>query len=300
MQPPASALTLHRLAIAKEMYLQGETNGNMKSRVNLISAILNFDYAVETALKAVALDNDISLYRESKKTWGSKSFPELVHDILDKKPLSKVIVDQISGLHDLRNNVQHSTLIPSLEEVDKHRHTVRLFFDDVCTVFYNNSINFDSVSLAYLVDNQIERIILDEMEKSISELRYPDAITYARVSLRYHIDLLKKQLGMPSALLHNLDSYQEITRTLGSPARPGRHIQNTVGDRYFRSIKEAIKWIINKLILHDYESEVKRLLSAHYDFTSTDNSYNADEAERVRALTYNVITRSQSQPGIDD
>jgi hypothetical protein len=73
MQPPASALTLHRLAIAKEIYLQGETNANMKSSVNLISAILNFDYAVETALKAVALDKDISLYRESKKLGAPKA-----------------------------------------------------------------------------------------------------------------------------------------------------------------------------------------------------------------------------------
>ena len=53
-------ITLDRLAIAKEMYLQGITFADKESRSSLISAIINFDYAVETILKAVAIHNEIS------------------------------------------------------------------------------------------------------------------------------------------------------------------------------------------------------------------------------------------------
>jgi hypothetical protein len=115
-------------------------------------------------LKGVILQNNIPLDR-------FKTFPALVKDILGlKKNVSNAIIEQIKALHDLRNNVQHQAVIPSLDEVIKHRNTVSLFIDDICNTFYNNSITFDSISLNYLVDTQIERIILDEMEKAISEL----------------------------------------------------------------------------------------------------------------------------------
>jgi hypothetical protein len=56
-----SIITLHRFAIAKEMYLQGRMYVNKVSRIHLISAILNYDYAIETIPIAVALDNNVSL-----------------------------------------------------------------------------------------------------------------------------------------------------------------------------------------------------------------------------------------------
>jgi hypothetical protein len=47
MSDRVQTITQHRLAIAKEMYLEGVTFVNNESRTSLISAIINFDYAVE-------------------------------------------------------------------------------------------------------------------------------------------------------------------------------------------------------------------------------------------------------------
>ena len=101
MSDRVQTITQHRLAIAKEMYLEGVTFVNNESRTSLISAIINFDYAVETILKGVILQNNIPLDR-------FKTFPALVKDILGlKKNVSNAIIEQINALHDLRNNVEH-------------------------------------------------------------------------------------------------------------------------------------------------------------------------------------------------
>lgn len=284
-------ITHHRFAIAKEMYLQGASYVNKESRVGLISAILNFDYAVETVLKAVALENDLGFYPKSRRF---KDFPELVDEICNLKPLSKAIINQINALHSLRNNVQHHAVIPSSDEVNKHQHTTRLFIDEICTAFYNNTITFDSISLSFLVDNLVERIILDEMEKAIAEERYTDGINYARKAVEFHITLLKQQVELPYQLLRGLDNYREITNALRDPPRPGRYTINP-GDNYFRGIKKTIEWIIDKIALSELELDVRQLLPLYYRIKPTEGMDDFQTVEQARMLAFNIITKSQSQ-----
>jgi hypothetical protein len=285
-------ITLHRFAIAKEMYLQGTLYINKESRVGLISAIMNFDYAVETILKAIALDKDISLYH--KKSGFFKTFPELAKEIQDLKPYSNAIVNQINALHKLRNDVQHDAVIPSSAEVNRHQQTTRLFIEDICANFYNNSITFDSISLSYLVESQIEKIILDEMEKAMVQTNYKDAINYARKAVNYHVRLLKRQMELPDILLQDLDNYWEITTAIKDIQRSNRYVAINPGDRYFRGVKKTIEWIIDRIVLPEYNVEIKELLGSYSSFPFP-SEFDIEKADRARMLAYGIITGSQWQ-----
>lgn len=196
LSPELSPLIHRRIAIAKETYLHGVSQSDRQSNVAAILSILNFDYSVETLLKAVLLHKNFKLEYKSGQY---RNFNELLDDLKTFYDNSAVI-KEIELLHKLRNDIQHNAVTPSSEEVGRHKFSAKLFFDDICSSVYNNSITFDTISLAYFVDSKNEKIILDEMERALSQSRFTDALYYARTAVNYHINLLKEQMNLPRGL----------------------------------------------------------------------------------------------------
>lgn len=51
--------SVHRLAVAKETYLQGVSRSTHNTSADFIAAIVSFDFSAETLIKTVLLDNGV-------------------------------------------------------------------------------------------------------------------------------------------------------------------------------------------------------------------------------------------------
>ncbi len=280
MSAAPSTKSLHRFAIAKEMYLEGLRHASRESIVGSILAILNFDYAMETILKATLLDNNIKI---EYKPGSFKTFDVLITD-LQTIYNNPTLITEVNLLHKLRNDVQHNVVIPSLTEINRHQQTVRLFFQDICNIIYKNSISFESISLSFLIDSEVEKTILSEMETALINNRYDDASHYAKSAVFYHRNLLQEEMKLP----HRWDRAHDF-QDIYPPN--DRYKMKSLG-RYLEGLEKSIDWITSKMSLQEYYEEVEQLLG-DYPYHFEKGNMDQQKAEKDRTLAYNIITSTQ-------
>jgi biotin operon repressor len=298
-----SPLIHRRIAIAKQTYLHGINQSEKQSNIAAILSILNFDYSVKTLLKAVLLHKDFKLEHKSGQY---RNFNELLSDLKTFYDNSAVI-KEIELLHKLRNDIQHNAVTPSSEEVQRHKFSAKLFFDDICSSVYNNSITFDAVSQAFFIDSKNERIILEEMEIALSQNRFGDALHYARTAVNYHINLLREQMNLPVGLDSPDNKYRDITKDISqkfqiqAPFKPrGIPATQSIGDNYFRSLNEIIRWLVERIVLPEHYLDLRELFpygNFEFYFYLPQSKEFADlqKADRARRLAYNIIIETQWQ-----
>ena len=142
------------LSIAKSCPIRGNFHSTRKAISDSILAILNFDFAGETILKAVLLNSGGSI---EKKSGGFKNFAELIQDCKTTE-FPNIYTEELNNLHKLRNSVQHHCNIPSNQEVLRHNNTIKLFFnkEEICQKAYKNSVSYESISLALFIESESE------------------------------------------------------------------------------------------------------------------------------------------------
>ncbi len=309
--------TLQRMEIAKGMYLQGVSDNSNYSHTTAISAILNFDYAAETLIKAVLIDAGISLNTTTKSgTSVFKDFPTLIKDLQTKYPsLSNVILNAIDSLHKLRNDVQHNAQIPSQTSITRFESNVRIFFDDILKNIYNNVITFEEISLSAFVESKVAKVILDEMEKAIASGNYDDAVYLARKAVSYLISLVRKELDLPNKS-HNARSLhtssiskrhrrsykdQEVRMVVDNINEHVSTISNFLNEvkDVMLEMDERVEWLIDTGILLEYKYELSQLLGDHrftikYKMEPDNEHVDLQKAEKSRALAYYIIMKMQS------
>lgn len=128
---------IRQLVLAKSLYLHGCTHASHKDDVSRMVAIHHFDNAIEMVLRCAVIE-------KSKKL--EKYFEQLLGQ-LDGLTLK----EQMRSLHRLRNNIQHSGDIPSLDSVIKYKGYAEDFFIEVCDKVF--SIPYDELYLSELIEN---------------------------------------------------------------------------------------------------------------------------------------------------
>jgi len=256
-----------------------------KSVSDVILSILNFDFCAETIIKTVLIDCGIGI--ERKKS-GFKSFDELISDLKMKFP-NLGYVDEVASLHKLRNNVQHESGIPSVQEVSRHKTTTRLFIDEVCQKVYDNTISYDKISLALFIQSENEKVILGEMEKAFVKGDYSDSIYYGKQAALYHVMLLRSNMSVPHlGYFSNPFTFSEFRDLM----EVGNILEQTV---------ERLNWIVDTLCLREHYDEINQLLggritSPHFRWYRGDiERIQADqnESEETRNLVYEFLTSTQ-------
>lgn len=129
---------IRQLVLAKSLYLHGCTHALGKDDVSRMVAVHHFDNAIEMVLRCAVIE-------EGKVP--EKYFEQLLGQ-LDGLALT----DQMKNLHRLRNTVQHSGDIPSLDSVIKYKGYAEDFFIEVCDKVF--SIPYDKLCLSELIENE--------------------------------------------------------------------------------------------------------------------------------------------------
>lgn len=246
-------ISTRRLSIAKQIYLQGYFHALKNTAVDDITGILSFDQCAEILVKSALLDNN-------KKINGT--FPELLQKLKDVFS-SNNLISEISILHTTRNNVQHSGTIPAHDEVIRFRNSVKEFFSEVCVEIYENKIDFESISMAFLIKGLPVKFIIQEMEKAYSELNYVDCEYYAKKAVLTHIELLEQNIGFTgSDERNNFLRFEKPWFDIGYSFSNRNILDDVVSDiqESQNKINEKIEDYIEKL--HDYLTNLESNFSS--------------------------------------
>lgn len=151
---------IRRLVLAKGLYLHGCSHASCTDSVSRMLAIHHFDNAIEMVLKCVATKQGIIPKRQYF------SFEELLKRIGDL-PLK----EQVRGLHQVRNIVQHQGDIPSVESVIKYKGYAEDFFREVCSQEFN--VSYEQLHLSALVEGEAlgEQLLRAEQALETGDLK---------------------------------------------------------------------------------------------------------------------------------
>lgn len=289
-----SELTMRKLTISKYMYLQGLSNSKKKSTVNAIQTIINYDYAVETAVKTALLYKDIPLTLNKK----FKDFPTLITDIKEFI-INETLLREIESLHKIRNDVQHDSRIPSDDDVSRFTITVKYLLDEICATIFLNQVTFESISLTFIIDSQIERIILSEIDKAIESERYSHSVSFAKFLINYHTRIIQEDTPLPYKFSYRTLTFLPRFGSRGLLPIPHELERIEKGleiiSSYLEGVDEAVKWLISRTILPEYQVEISNVFGSDSYNRVTETEHSEEKAFRARSLAYKIIAETQWQ-----
>lgn len=162
----------NRLILIKFLFEHGKTHVFNKTSIGRIIAIHNFDNAIEWVLKSIALQLGINIIQEKEYLNFYKLWRVIDKEKKNQKKLP--LKDEIFGLHDLRNKVQHHANIPSLEDVERYRFFTEEFIKKVLKDYFE--INYDELSFISLIENERIREEFLKAEELIKRKKYKECI----------------------------------------------------------------------------------------------------------------------------
>jgi len=196
MNKPLSIETKKKLVLVKEIYHRALNLSQFAHRnIDKMLAVVQFDLANETALKAIAVDLNpmIGLQR---------SFPEVIKQVeleLDKKGKILPGVIQIQSVHNLRNVTQHHARFPNETELNDCRTYTRDFLVQVFSDVWGES--FESISLIDLIKNNVAKNHLLEAEQNFAEDDFSKAVAKSKGAFQIVID------GLADLITGKIDSF---------------------------------------------------------------------------------------------
>ncbi len=129
---------IRQLVLAKSLYLHGCTHALRRDDVSRMVAVHHFDNAIEMVLRCAAI----------KRGKRPKEYLEALLGQLDDLAL----IEQMRSLHRLRNAIQHSGDIPSLDSVIKYKGYAEDFFIEVCDKVFG--VPYGKLHLSELIENR--------------------------------------------------------------------------------------------------------------------------------------------------
>jgi hypothetical protein len=182
-------ITHRKLAIVKQLYQHATLQSNQRGLVSRILAVVVFDLAIETGLKALASSVDPSKVP-------AEGFPGLVQQV--KKHLGKnnlgALPDEanISHVHSIRNDTQHKAKYPNDIDVGDCRTYTRDFLQKIIRNVWD--ISFEEITLTDFVKHSRIKEFLVGSETAFGENDYQQAVNQAAAGLTWALLLLQEPI----------------------------------------------------------------------------------------------------------
>ncbi len=176
-------ITRNKLILVKQIYQRALIQSQFTHRVvDRMLAVVGFDLANETVLKAIAVALNATIKLKHP-------FPDVIKQVEAElgnhsKTLSDVI--KIQRIHDLRNATQHHARYPSEIEVSDSRTYTRDFLEKTFFDVWGES--FESISLVDTIQNDTAKNRLKEAELHLANQEVTDATIKSIVSFEYMIE----------------------------------------------------------------------------------------------------------------
>jgi len=176
---PLDQITHKKLVLAKQLYRRAVIDSRgAPGATDRIVAVIEFDLAMETGLKAIfgALD--------TSKT-PPTGFPELIKDtkaLLKTNGLGSLPDEaHVKYVRHIRNNAQHQAQYPNEADLSDCRTYTRDFLNTVVQQIW--AISFENINLTDLIeDPDIKQLMIDAY-KQYDEQKYSEAVDLASAAM---------------------------------------------------------------------------------------------------------------------
>jgi hypothetical protein len=283
-----------KLLLVKQLYQHATLQAaSLHSMVNRIMAVIGFDLASETALKAVVGALDAS------KT-PPESFQPLVQqaDALLAKVGSEPVPDKanILHVHSLRNDAQHKAKYPNESDV----HDCRIYTRDFLRKTMANvwGLDFDKFTLVDTIQNAKSRQFLSDAETALAASDNARAVSHAAAGLTWAIINIKESLvgSLPSGNSRAV----MLADAFGHKSSPST--------KTFDALEQMQDALVHLLFGTDYAAYVRyRRIAPAVSFIPDGNSAyidlpgdfapRANEAEFVVAYCINAVSQIENSVG---
>lgn len=285
-------VTLQRLAIGKLVFLEGSRHVKKNSIIDPILTILQFDYCVETMIRAVLDDRG---QRVRTKKGGFVVFEELMQELNALEPtLDSSLINQLESLHTQRNMTQHQARQPGTPDTIHYHVIVPIALDHILTKIYGNLITFESISLRSLIDSQLEKTVMADIEKTFASGDYDKTYKMVREIIEHHRQLLREQRGLahgfgrPPAIVRRDPSTMSIgQRLFGSDDATPHEVRS-----YLEKITDTVEDLADRIAFAEYYDEINKLVGNEFEKFYGQN-YTKEETERAINSAYNIIFGTQ-------
>ena len=219
------------LLLAKKLFLHGCDHVSKKDKISRMLAIHNFDNTVEMLLKCIATKYDVvSSSRQEYK------FKDLWNEI-QKKEVQLPLKNQMFGLHDLRNIVQHQGDVPSLEAVIKYKGYVEDFFREVTKKEFG--VSYNELYLSVLIENKELREKTRKAEKAFEERKYKECIKLCDNALLAATFVESDVFGIAGMLTGYWCASDELKKVINK-----EYAEKFKGKNFYEPIKDLSKAIL--------------------------------------------------------
>lgn len=172
-----------RLIFAKMLFNHGFEHSVNGTGIDRMIAVHNFHNAIEMILKSVAVKYDIRPKKDIdfkfKDLWNEINKNENYRKENEELPLK----NQIFGLHDLRNRIQHHGDEPSRHDTQKYYHFAEDFIRQVFEDAFSES--YDNLFMSSLIENERIKKLMLEGEKQLNEGNYKVSIEKCATAFCY-------------------------------------------------------------------------------------------------------------------
>ena len=209
-----SDLVMKKLVIMKQFFNHGSEHADKKNSLGNMLAIHHFDFAVEMLLKIVATEFSVNVS-------GDYKFNELWSNVNSKYKetfgSNLLLEGQMKKLHVLRNNVQHSAIIPSDPDVDDFKGYTLTFLNLTIQTVFN--INFSEIILSKLIIDKDLLKYINDGEIYLKSRDYNKAIEHFSLAFSLAIKKAIKKFGDMFSVESNIWAFREIETNLGKKYR---------------------------------------------------------------------------------
>ncbi len=206
---------------------------------------------------------------------------------------------EIESLHKTRNDVQHDSKIPSDDDLSRYIFTTMYLLDEICATVFENKVTFETISLAFIIQSEIEKIILYEMDKAIESKRYGHCVLFAEFVINYHKGLIQKKIQPPTRISNNpltfLPTFGNNLLIRTKPELEKYDKALKIISDYLKGVDEAIEWLISMNILPEYQNEISNVFGTLPFYGLKDEDITEEKAIQARLLAYRIITETQWQ-----
>jgi len=169
--------TTNKMILVKYLYEHAKQHASNNTSLDRIIAVHNLDNAIEWLLKDIALKIEVEIFdKKNKQYYNFHKLWEQINEKLSKskKSLQLPLKEDIFGLHDLRNKVQHHANIPSQEDLQRYLSSSQEFINKSLKDIFN--IDYDSLYLSSLIENKELRQKFTKAEEAFNKESYKECV----------------------------------------------------------------------------------------------------------------------------
>ncbi|MTJ09149.1 hypothetical protein [Anabaena sp. UHCC 0204] len=289
-------ITHKKLILVKQIYQNAIVqSASSHSTISRIMAVIGFDLAVETILRAIIG----SLDAMKSPADGFQALIQQADSLLKKEGYSSIPdKSNIQYLHSIRNDAQHKAKYPNESDVSDCRTYTRDFLRKVNREVW--AIDFDTISLTDIIENQEIQKYLVTAELNLKQDNYQEAVRNSSSGLTLALKRVE------NAIVGSLPSVTDGIVLIDQFGKQASQSNCKQAYRAFEKMQDILLYVALGMNYSDYMRYKQIVGDVYFTFSGTTLypnmkvDINASDAEFVVAYCVDTVVQIENIVGSID